>query len=64
VPADITQSGSRRWSESFLPPAGGQLEQGLEAGQVELLADRREAMRFRIVIQEGAWQNEVETALR
>ena len=36
---------------------------GKEAGEVELFADAPDAMRFRILLQEQAWQNEVEAVL-
>jgi type III restriction enzyme len=36
---------------------------GKDAGEVELFADRPDAMRFRILIQEEAWEPELEKAL-
>ena len=36
---------------------------GREAGEVELFADELNAMRFRILIQEQAWQSDLENAL-
>jgi type III restriction enzyme len=36
---------------------------GKEAGELELFADAPDAMRFRILLQEEAWQNRVEAAL-
>ncbi len=36
---------------------------GYEAGEVELFADAPNAMRFRILIQDQAWQSDVENAL-
>jgi type III restriction enzyme len=38
--------------------------QGYEAGEIELCADAPDHMRFRILIEEGAWQNDLETALK
>ena len=37
--------------------------QGYEAGDIELFADAPEIMRFRILIQEEAWKNDLESAL-
>jgi hypothetical protein len=37
---------------------------GTQAGEVELFADRPDAMRFRILIQDEPWQPELENALR
>lgn len=37
---------------------------GREAGRIELLTDAAEAMRFRIVLQEQAWNTDVEAAIR
>ena len=37
--------------------------QGYEAGEIELFADAQEIMRFRILIEEGGWKNELEGAL-
>lgn len=37
--------------------------QGYEAGEIELFAGAPDCMRFRILIEEGAWQTELETAL-
>jgi hypothetical protein len=36
---------------------------GYEAGEIELFAEAPEHMRFRILIEEGAWKNELESAL-
>jgi type III restriction enzyme len=36
---------------------------GKEAGEVELFSEAPDTMRFRILLQEEAWQNQVETAL-
>jgi type III restriction enzyme len=36
---------------------------GKEAGEIELFAERPDAMRFRILIQEQAWQSDLEGAL-
>jgi type III restriction enzyme len=36
---------------------------GKDAGEVELFAEAPDAMRFRILLQEEAWKNQVETAL-
>jgi type III restriction enzyme len=36
---------------------------GREAGEVELFADAPDAMRFRILLQEGAWKADLESAL-
>jgi type III restriction enzyme len=36
---------------------------GVEAGEVDLFADRPDEMRFRILIQEKAWQTDVESAI-
>ena len=36
---------------------------GTQAGEVELFADRPDAMRFRILIQDEPWQPELENAL-
>jgi type III restriction enzyme len=37
--------------------------QGYEAGEIELFAGAPEIMRFRILIQEQAWKNDLETTL-
>jgi hypothetical protein len=37
--------------------------QGYEAGEIELIADAPEIMRFRILLQEQAWKNDLEQAL-
>ena len=36
---------------------------GREAGEVEMFANSPKSMRFRILLQEQAWQNDLETAL-
>ena len=36
---------------------------GYEAGDIDLFADAPEIMRFRILIQEEAWKNDLEGAL-
>jgi type III restriction enzyme len=41
----------------------GAYTQGRDAGEVELFAERPDAMRFRILIQDEAWKNDVESAL-
>jgi restriction endonuclease len=37
--------------------------QGYEAGEIELFADAPEIMRFKILIEEQAWKNDLETVL-
>jgi hypothetical protein len=37
--------------------------QGYEAGEIELIADAPEIMRFRILLQEQAWKNDLEQVL-
>lgn len=37
--------------------------QGYEAGEIKLFAEAPDCMRFRIVIEEDAWKNELESAL-
>jgi hypothetical protein len=37
--------------------------QGYEAGDVELIDDAPDGMRFRILLQDKAWKNDLETAI-
>jgi hypothetical protein len=36
---------------------------GQDAGEIELFGDAADAMRFRIMLQDEAWQNELQSAL-
>jgi type III restriction enzyme len=51
------------WKEKFFKLLEEVYAKGVEAGEVDLFAERPDEMRFRILIQEKAWEPDLEKAL-